>query len=284
MSTLANSLSTSLSDTLQFLSAPASTRAEIELKDSQILVEGILLKATPKSDNPNDSWKFAGIASDENPDVDGDEILKKSLDLTYAQKRGYVNWDHSRAPKDQLGFLTKALLLSGKEAMQLAETEMKVPIPDTASIYVEGELYPYVEQSQEVQKILKSTPEGRAFGLGLSLDGVMARDKATDDIVRAFVRGVAITPVPAQVKTLCKLKKSLRDYSTRENGSTIEELRQQISKEPAEQILQLAKAAGEQGLMNFDSATLWILKQRPSWTYDLASKLVRFTISQKTKE
>ena len=39
-----------------------------------------------KAVQDGDTWKFAGIASDETEDVEGDTILRKALDVSYAQR------------------------------------------------------------------------------------------------------------------------------------------------------------------------------------------------------
>lgn len=218
-----------------------------------------------------DSWKFKGIASDETPDTTGDEILRKSLDLSYAQARGFVNWDHSRAPEDQLGFLTRVDILSGPQLTELQKS-MGVPIADTATVYLEGELYRYVKRAQSVHELLKSSMEtGYRGGPGLSLDGVMARDKESGNVVKAFVRGVALSSVPAHTKTLCMLMKSLQGYSDGEK--TPVEIQ-----DVADTVELLRKSAG----MTTDEAVLWLLKKRPQWTYEFATRVVSYTI-QNTK-
>ena len=234
-----------------------------------------LLKATKAEqvEGEPETWRFAGVASDESRDVDGDEILKKHLDLSYAQSRGYVNWDHSRAPADQLGFLEKAVLITDKNRKKLG-TELGVDIPDTASVYVEGELYQHVPKAGEVHQILKSSGKDR-HGLGISLDGVMARDAEKGGIVKAYVRGVALTPVPAHPKTIARLRKSLSAYRLLEDGETPADLVQAITDGVVEE---LRKSAGGGGRLTRDEAILFLLRKRPKWNYDLASKVVQFTV------
>jgi hypothetical protein len=54
---------------------------------------------------------------------------------------------------------------------------------------------------------MSSLPEGKSSGLGFSVEGSIVRSH--DTLSKAIVRGVAVTPVPAQVETLCTLVKSL---------------------------------------------------------------------------
>lgn len=215
----------------------------------QVLVEGLLLwKGEKSTDAP---WKFAGIASDESADLEGDSLLKSMLDVSYAADRGYVNWHHSRSPEDQIGYLTKAVVLDAKNVKELRQ-ELGLPkLEDSASIYVEGELYQHVKKAAEVRQVMMSAPPGR--GLGLSIDGVIARNAKTMEAVKAFVRGVAVTPIPAHPKTLVLLKKSLQELS---RGS------RQLS---------------------MDEAILFVGKMRPYWSFDLASRFVKHAMSQSGK-
>jgi len=234
-----------------------------------------LLKAAD-SDTPDGPMKFMGIASDESEDVEGDKILKKNVDLSYAKARGYVNWDHSREPGNQLGFLTKAEIVDGDNVGKLRK-DLGLPISSSASVFVEGEFYKHVPKAMEVFNIMKSTPVGQP-GLGLSLDGAMARDLTSGGIVRAFVRGVAITPVPAHPKTLMRLKKSLQGYELfREAGAMPEDLPAAIA---SEVVAELKKSMGpaEHPKMSLDQAALWILKKKPEWTYNFAQKVVRYSM------
>lgn len=257
------------------------------------LVSGLLCKALSQ-ENEDAPLRFAGIASDEDMDVEGDVILRKVIDLSYAQQRGYVNWDHSREPIDQLGFLTKAVIISPKEAEELS-ISLGVPLKKSASVYVEGELYRHNDKAKEVFKLLKSIPDG-AIGLGLSLDGAVARDKLSKSIVKAYVRGVAITAIPAHANTLIKLRKSLQAYNELEaEGQLTPNLAQEIAMHVVD-LMNNAKADQTMGTrsldpgpredpllkaLDLDQATLFILKHRPHWTYDLASKVVRYTIEHR---
>lgn len=224
------------------------------------LAEGRILAKSVKEDEV--SWRFSGIASDEGQDIEGDVILKKSIDLSYAKERGFVNWNHSRSPEDQLGYLTKASLVDEELRKSLADQFGFDPGP-TASVYIEGTLYKHVTRSKSVFEILKSTePTSDFVGLGLSLDGVVARDIESGGVVKAYVRGVAITPAPVHTRTLCALLKSLKGYSGREEE-------------------QLIKSLAGAGGFSEEEATQWLLRQRPNWTYRFAQQVVKYTINRK---
>jgi hypothetical protein len=243
--------------------------------EPQVLVTARLLKSTQNGEDG--SWRFAGIASDESTDVQGDAILKKSFDLSYAQERGYVNWDHSRQPEDQIGFLTKCQIVGPRQVGELRKSFPDLEISDTASIYVEGELYKHVPKAAHVQNLLKSTPDDHA-GPGLSLDGSLARDKKNGGIVKAYVRGVAITTQPVQPKTLLKLRKSLEAMAEIEGmGGLPTDLPQAIASQVVE-LLQKS-TAGTRGF-DYDQAVLFVLKQRPRWSYEMATAAVEHTIKR----
>jgi len=221
------------------------------------LASGLLLKV---SDEDAAAWKFAGIASDESVDTDGDSILKTMLDLSYAQQRGFVNWHHSRQPEDQIGFLTKAELI-GAERLATLERDLGITLSKTASIFVEGQLYKNVPKAAAVRNILTSAPKGYVGGVALSIDGVVAKDVDSGDMVKAFVRGVAMTTIPAQTKTLCQLTKTLI---------------------AAMKETQLAKRMNEENKgLTREQAAMWLLKQRPHWTLEFAQKVTELAFNQR---
>lgn len=241
---------------------------------AQPLFGATLLLKSVEGEGDDAPWRFSGIASDEETDVDGDVILKKSIDLTYAKQRGYVNWDHSRQPEDQLGYLTKAEVIG---ASHIKELKKSFPhLSETASVYVEGELYKELPKAKHVYSIMKSTPGG-AVGLGLSLDGAVARDVKNHGVIKAFVRGVAITSQPAQPKTLVRLKKSIQAYAELQEVGLPADLPAAIAGQVVEL---LQKGTAVPAGMEHDQAVLYVLKQRPRWTYELASKVVNYTMTK----
>jgi len=252
------------------------------VEDVPLVHLSLFMKAVTEAETDDVKWRFHGVASDESEDVDGDAILKKALDLSYAQQRGFVNWDHSRAPRDQIGYLTKATLIT-KGNREGIERALGKKLETGASVFVEGELYKGVERAAEVRNIMAAA--GESPGLGLSLDGALARDVASGGVVKAFVRGVAITPVPAQAKTLIRLRKSLMGYEAMGDslpadlpaeiaGHVIEELEKSG-------ILNRQVIQGDSPRMSFDQAVLWVLKKRPKWSFEIASNVVRYTMQAK---
>lgn len=231
----------------------------------------------PDSEDPGEGpWRFRGIASDEAPDVEGDEILRRSLDLGYAASRGFVNWNHGTDPEDQIGWLDRAELVSPRDVPRL-EDDLGVALSKTATVFVEGSLYKYVKRAEAVASLLKSAPPGK--GLGLSLQGEMARDPKDLRILKAFVRGVAITQVPAHPRTLVSLAKSLKGGGMQKEagkGLSPEELREVAGLVSGSLAAELRKSLGipEPRPLTRDEAILTVLKNRPHWTYAVAAGAV----------
>lgn len=219
-------------------------------KMHETLVGFDLFKANPASETDK-AWTFQGVASDESADVEGDEMLKSIVDLSYAQTRGYVNWNHSQDPKDQLGCITRIEVVDGEYGIDQLRKSLGDGVSDTASIYVEGELYKSVPKAQDVWNIIQSAPANTP-GLGISLEGGLQRYKSSGKLAKAIVRGIAITPTPVHPKTMLALRKALSA----------------ATEEP------LQKAAG----LSYDEAVLWVLRQRPKWDIVLAENLVRYTM------
>jgi hypothetical protein len=243
---------------------------------------------TDASEGP---WRFSGVASDESPDVDDDEILRKTLDLTYANQRGFVNWEHSSAPEDQVGWLEKAELIPPGQVKKFAERiGGGIKLSKTATVYVEGFLRKYVDRARHVANLLKSSPPGK--GVGLSLQGALARDGKSGNIVKALVRGVAITAVPAHPNTLVSLAKSLRAGEARPvQKSAGDEMVVQVSldkeflrAEIARQVEAL-RSPGEGGRTLTRAEAVEVIGNRnPHWPYELVDRAVEYAIQTRAKE
>jgi hypothetical protein len=225
-------------------------------------------------------WRFQGIASDESADVDSDEILRKTLDLSYAQSRGFVNWEHSSEPEHQIGYLTKAELIDPKQLPKY-ETALGVKLSKTATVFVEGELYKYVDKAEAVANLLKSAPAGK--GLGLSLQGALARDAEKGDVLKAFVRGVAITAVPAHPRTLAQLAKSLR--ARPEKAEPCEYLDPSVKSyvDTAIQELRCSIQGPEPQNLNREQALMWILQRYSNVTLAGAEQIYEFAMKAKER-
>lgn len=238
------------------MKSPMTDAAIFAQQDAPIFGTTVrLLKAAQQTETG--LWKFGGIASSESMDEEGDSILRKTLDLTYLQKRGYVNWDHGRSPSDQIGFATKAEIIPAGQVEKYQDL-LDVPLSKASSVYVEGVLYQHVKRAQEVHDILKSIPQGTEGALGLSVEGAMIKlDNGT--VARAIVRGLAMSPAPAHPDTLCRLVKSLRSGVDTTVGH-----------EPTRQA-----RVDEPKLLTFNDALVLVQRTYPGISFQKAEGLVK---------
>lgn len=207
-----------------------------------------------KSTTSGNGFKFGGIASSEDADEEGDVILRKHLDVSYISRRGYVNWDHSKAIEHQLGYTTKVEVIKPSDVSRF-EDMLQVPLTKSASLYVEGAFYEHSPKAMQVYDLLKSIPPGTEGSLGLSVEGGVLR--SDQGVVKALIRGVAITPSPAQPDTLCRLMKSLSlDVNSSVEGVVVETL-------------------AKSGLTE-SQAIIKVMEMRPQYDLKLAQKIVRF--------
>jgi len=223
---------------------------ELLKDDHQPILTARLLFKSGDFDNDSDHWNFRAIASDEIEDIEGDSLKKSIIDVDYANKRGYVNWHHSRHPEDQIGYLSKAAIIDSGEINKL-EDEFQIPLSKTASVYVEGSLYQHVPRAGHARNIMKSVKPGYSGGVGVSIDGKVSFNELTQSIEKAYVRGVAFSAIPANLLTMSQLLKTLKGGMP-ESG--------------------LFKS------LNEDQATMWLLKKRPHWTYNLAHRVAKLAI------
>jgi len=264
-----------------------------DAEDLSSLLTFDLLKVSKGSEG----WSFSGVASDEGEDEDGDAILRKQLDISYAQQRGYVNWNHSRNPADQIGYLTKCEIIGPDQKDQLKK-DLGIDIPDSASVFVEGRLYEHVGRAQEVRNIMRSATDA-SRGPGLSLDGSVARTKGK--LTKAIVRGVAFTPMPAQRRTLAVLKKSLANGIETEledlaknpfgGGEVAMVADGPEEHQPLELRIAMAVAAvmesrekAKEGNFTFEEAVLFTLKRYPTWNMRMAERFVLFVMGKQPEE
>jgi len=154
-------------------------------------------------------WNIYGIASSEGIDQDGERILRESLDNSYLRKRGYINWNHSKEPGDQLGYTTKAeIIMPGM--IDKYQDMLGINISKKSSLYIEGILYNGATKSAEVKNILESVPKSAGAGssLGLSVEGVMTKQWNKPNSYR-----VVLSDLPVLVNGMFLLKVSADNQS-----------------------------------------------------------------------
>ena len=170
-------------------------------------VELIKSEGTVSDDESEDSWKIGGIASTEDVDLQGEEVIQDGLDISVLKAgRGIFNHDHQKGPENVLGQIDDANFIkhNGKTCLD-----------------VKGYLFKAQPRAQAYYNIMKSVRKGSSPRVHFSIEGkVVERDMTnTNKIRKARVTKVALTLDPVNPHTFADLVKSISDY----NQNAIEE-------------------------------------------------------------
>jgi len=143
----------------------------------------------------DDSMRIGGVATDEaGEDLQGEKVFIAGLETDYLLQRGNFNWNHGKEPKDILG-------------------EIDTVDKKGQKLYVEGFLYPKVEQAEAVYKLMKGMKEsGSDRKLGLSIEGKV-KERNGKEIKKAWLRAVALTYDPINRGSFVDLIKSMGDFT-----------------------------------------------------------------------
>jgi hypothetical protein len=146
---------------------------------------------------PGGEMRVGGIATDEgSSDIQGEKVFVDGLDISYLKSRGAFNWNHQKGPGDIIGEIDIAQKQGGK-------------------LYVEGPLYPHVDQAKQVYNLIRSMKDVKSDRqLGLSIEGkIKERDAANQKLIKkAWIKNVAITYNPINQGTWVDMIKSLGDF------------------------------------------------------------------------
>lgn len=170
-------------------------------KSFQIHIPVELVKSSDSSNSGEESendWKIGGIASTEDIDLQGEEILQDGLDITVLKAgRGLFNNNHSNNPEDILGEIEDAEFIDHK---------------GKPALVVKGYLFKHQDRAKAYYNIMKSVKKGRSPRVHFSIEGkVVERDMAnTAKIRKARVTKVALTLDPVNTNTFANLMKSLQ--------------------------------------------------------------------------
>lgn len=138
--------------------------------------------------------RIGGLVSTEALDQQGDRLMQKGIDWSYALDKGWFNYEHKAGPENVLGHPEVIV-----EAMHKGEPATKV----------EGVLYLHKPKAREIYEtalaMQKSSTRRR---LGFSVEGkVEARDG--DRIMKSKVLNIAITAHPVNADARLDVLKSL---------------------------------------------------------------------------
>jgi hypothetical protein len=152
-----------------------------------------------------------GIASTEAEDQQGEVVLQEKMDCSYLIEKGYLNWNHSHAPEDQIGKPLEVIKMEGGP-----ETPNNRPCTFFRALLLEG-----VPRADAVWNLAKSLENTHGVGnnrsLGFSVEGGV-RVRQGNILVETVVRHMAAThePVNAQAVARCVLAKS-QGFRVQEN-------------------------------------------------------------------
>jgi hypothetical protein len=136
-----------------------------------------------------------GIASVEKPDLQGETVILKGMDLSYFVKRGYLNDNHSKDTSAKVGVPTEAKVISEDGTHKLFVKGFMLDTPRAKSI---------IELAESLEKA------GTDRKLGFSVEGKV-RERDGKIIKKSWVKDIALTSEPVSVGTYMNICKSLSD-------------------------------------------------------------------------
>lgn len=171
-----------------------------------------------KSDDDENEWKVAGIASTEDQDLQGESVIQDGIDISLLKAgRGLFNFDHQKGPENVLG--------------QIEDAEF-VTHEGRKALLVKGYLFKHQDRAKAFYNILKSLKKGTGPRVHMSIEGkILERDfRNPKAIKKARVEKVALTLDPVNPYTYAELVKSLNaDESTQESEPKVERIELDMS-------------------------------------------------------
>ena len=187
------------------------SQTEKFVKDFQVHVPVEIYKSD------EDEWKIGGIASTDDVDLHGEEVLQEGLDISVLKEgRGLFNNDHQKGPENVLGEIENADFVdhNGKKALM-----------------VKGYLFKEQERAKAYYNIMRSVKKGRSARVHFSIEGkILERDMTnTSKIKKARVTKVALTLDPVNTNTFANLVKSINaDNEKAEQDFLFEEIMETV--------------------------------------------------------
>lgn len=149
-----------------------------------------------KKSDETGAWKIKGIASTQDPDLQGEEVLQEGLDISLLKAgRGLFNLDHKKDPEYVLGQIEDADFVKhdGKTALE-----------------VQGYLFDSQPKAKALYNIMQSVKKANGPRVHMSIEGkVLERDVLNPKkIKKARIDKVALTLDPVNPFTFADLAKS----------------------------------------------------------------------------
>lgn len=155
------------------------------------------VELTKSKSGKDEEWTIQGLASTNSLDQQGEIVLVKGLDLSYLDSgRGTFNWNHrgDSDPSSVVGIITESRRTPNNE------------------LFIKGKLLKSLPKARHVYDLLKALqkdcPDRK---MGMSIEGkVLARNG--NQIVKAWVKAVALTLDPVNKDTWVSFAKSMETY------------------------------------------------------------------------
>lgn len=135
----------------------------------------------------NLAYKVGGLISDSSIDADGESLDCRGFDFS---EFNFINWNHSKAPKDIIGEPEKWKVVPGK------------------GVFMEGSIYPDSEVGRDAIKLMQTLQHSKKGNrLGWSIEGqVEERDIMNPKkVTKAKITAVALCPFPKNGNTFAEL-------------------------------------------------------------------------------
>lgn len=178
----------------------------LNLHSFSIPVDSVTLSKADSSEDGD--WVIEGLASTNSLDYQNEVVLVKGLDLSYLDSgRGTLNWNHrgDSDPSSVVGIIT--------ESRRTPDNEL----------YIKGKLLKSLPKARHVQQLLKALesdcPERK---MGMSIEGkVLSRNG--NQIVKAWVKAVALTLDPVNKETWVSFAKAVSTYEWKAEDISIDQ-------------------------------------------------------------
>ena len=144
-----------------------------------------------------------GIASTEEKDQQGEVVMQDKMDCSYLLEKGYLNWNHSHSPEDQIGKPLEVIKMPGGPT-----TPNNLPCT-----FFRALLFENVPRADAVWVLAQALDQAQGIGnsrsLGFSVEGGV-RLRHGNILTETIVRHMATThePVNAQAVARCVMAKS----------------------------------------------------------------------------
>jgi len=158
-----------------------------------------------KSEGASDAeMLICGVASCQDKDLQGEEVIQKGINFTPCMESGAINWDHRETPDCILGFPTHMSIVNVDDHPRLKKSGAQGHV-----LYAEGKLYKGHAMAEWAWSLMKAMEQNNApRRLAWSVQG-RVYERNQHRLTKSEVRHLALTHQPIQVKSFAEVLKSL---------------------------------------------------------------------------